>query len=691
MKYSRAYVALSEKSRNFAAKTKKHTTMNKLYTLILAGAATLGAQAQAPVTYVLDPAMGEAVPLIVADENPDFDIRTLATSAHHKAPVKATEYQNFTLEENQYIVGNFTDDFYWNFGSVPFEGETLVGAVIYSTTYKKLKNARALGIRFCLPQDYDDGNGNIQKVDEVEVVRVTLHDHTIDGVMREATPRTIEKGWNYVKFKTPQELDPEGMFMSYTYMQTKSPTCYGICNWPDPAPGGFYTYLYNSDAGKWMWSDFCSYGYGAVCIQLIVEADPLPDYDIVPTAVNNQPTAVGIEGEAAVYFTSNSKKDIENFEYTIAVGDKSVTRTAELPAPIKAGVDQQAAYYMTLPAVDEYGTYDASITLNKVNGEELAEPATLTFKQDVYTRLVQRRTVVEEFTGTGCGNCPRGWTGMEYLKEHYPDTFIGIAVHQYNNSDPMYCARYGGLGLSAAPSCKIDRKTTADPYYGVDNTGIHNAVEYYSSIAPAVDVTVEGTFSEDKSKVACTANVEWLTDTGKYTVAYVLTADGLTGKGAWLQQNYYASNSASNVLPEMPEFKEFFAGGEYGKAAVELVYNDAMIGSSYSTTGSNLTKALGTSKHTAGEQLSNSYTCSISVGAACKAVLDYDNIYVVALILDSNGQIVNAARSKVGTFDGINSVLAPTTTDSTTCDLSGRRIAAPTHGISIVGGKKVIK
>lgn len=665
--------------------------MNKLYTLILASAATLGAQAQAPVTYVLDPAKGEAVPLVVADETPDFDIRVLAPYARHKAPAKATEYAGgFTLEENQYIVGSSTSDEYWNFGSVPYEGETLVGAVLYNTAYEKLKNARALGIRFCLPEDYDDGTGNIQKVDDIEVLRVTLHDNTIDGIIREATPRSVEKGWNYVKFKTPQALDPVGMFISYTYMQTKSPTCYGMCNWPDPAPGGFWTCLTNPSTGKLTWSNFSSM-YGALCIQLIVEADPLPDYDLVPTAINNQPTAVGLESEAAVYFTSNSKKDIENFEYTIAVGDKSVTRTTTLPTPIKAGVDQQAAYYMTLPVVDQYGKYDASITVNKVNGEPLAEPATLTFKQDVYTRLVQRRTVVEEFTGTGCGNCPRGWAGMEYLKEHYPDTFIGIAVHQYNNNDPMYCARYGGLGLSAAPSCKIDRKTTADPYYGVDNTGIHNAVEYYSSIAPAVDVNVHGTFSEDKSKVACTADVEWLTDTGKYTVAYVLTADGLTGKGPWLQQNYYASNSAAgNLLPEMPEFKEFFAGGKYGKAAVELVYNDAMIGSSYSSTGGNLTKALGASKHTAGEVLNNSYTCTISVGDACKAVLDYDNVYVVALILDANGEIVNAARSKVGTLEGINTVLAPTTTDTTVYDLQGRRMTAP-RGINIVGGKKVMK
>ena len=381
-------------------------------------------------------------------------------------------------------------------------------------------------------------------------------------------------------------------------------------------------------------------------------------------------------------------------EYTITVGEKSVTRTTTVPEVIKAGVDQQVAYYMTLPAIDTYGTYDASITITKVNGETLATPTSYNFKQDVYTRLVQRHTVVEEWTGTGCGNCPRGWAGMEYLKEKYSDVCLGIAVHQYNSSDPMYCNRYGGLGLSAAPACKIDRKTQADPYYGVDNTGIHNAVAYYSSIAPAVDVTVSGVFTDDQNKINCTADVEWLTDTGKYTIAYVLTADGLTGKGAWLQQNYYANNNsgAGGTLPEIPEFAEFFAGGAKGKGAVELVYNDVMIGSSWSSSGSNLAKALGTLKHKAGDKVSHSYTCSISVSDACKTAMDYDNLYVTAIILDANNEIVNAARAKVGeaSSEGIDSVLAPASTDAT-YDLNGRRVNASAKGLYIVGGKKVIK
>lgn len=680
--------------------------MKNLYALLLASFAAIGAQAQNVSPLVFDQQQTAAKPIVVSSDfdfsalghdvmsEPESSPQTSVAAPRHIA-AKATEYAGgFTLEENQYIIGSFTDDDYYSFTMVPYAGPTLAGAMISGKRYEKLRNCRALGIRFCLPEDWDDGTGTIHPVDLPEVTSVALHSSDVDVIIKETTPRSVEKGWNYVKFKTPQELDPVGVFISYTYMQTTSANCYGICFWSESVSNGSWTRIINPSTGKPMWSNVSSQ-IGAICIQLIVEADPLPDYDLVPTAIDNQPSAVGLESEAAVYFTSNSKKDIENFEYTITVGDKSVTRTTTLPNPIKAGVSQQVAYYMTIPAVEEYGKYDASVTISKVNGEALAEPSTLAFKQDVYTRLVQRHTVVEEFTGTGCGNCPRGWAGMEYMKEHYPDTFIGIAVHQYNQSDPMYCARYGGLGLSAAPACKIDRKTAADPYYGVDNTGIHNAVAYYSSIAPAVDVTVRGVFADTQNKVNCTADVEWLTDTGKYTIAYVLTADGLTGKGAWLQQNYYANNdgAAGATLPEIPEFAEFFAGGAKGKGAVELVYNDVLVGSSWSTSGSNLAKALGATKHKAGEKLTNSYTCSVYVSDVCKAAINYDNLYVTAIILDANNEIVNAARAKVTAADseGIDTVLAPAVS-AETYDLSGRRTEANGKpGLYIVGGKKIIK
>lgn len=647
--------------------------MNKLYSLLVAFAAVFSAMAQ--TTYVLTPAQGDEQTPVMQQS------MTVAPSACLKAPAAyAKEYENFTLEDGQYIIGNSTDDEYAMYGRAPYNGDVLVGSVIYSSTYQKLTNCRALGIRFCLPE-------------AVDVKCVTLHDSEIDPIKEQKLKKKAQPGWNYVAFDTPQQLDPKGTFISYTYVQTDEN--YGICNWDVLASGGFYVYLFNSDQGKWTWGNFSAY-YGAVCIQLIVEADPLPDYDFVPTEVETFPAGQGQQGSLIAYFTSNSSKDIHNFDYTIKVGDKERTDVAELPYPIEAGIDRVVGYRFAFDAPEEYGEYPGSLTINSVNGEALNPAPSIEFKQPVYTRVAKRRTVVEELTGTGCGYCPRGWAGMEYLKRTYTDDFIGIAVHQYNEGDPMYFAKYAKPGFGGAPTCVIDRSSGAtDPYFGSVGNNIGDDFEFYNAIAPSVDVEVSGVFTADLKKVNCSANVEFLTNTGKYTIAYVLTADGLRGKNAtWLQTNYYATKDAAGagVLAEIPELADFCIGGSNEKGSVLLTFNDVLIGSSYSSTGSNLAKALGTSTHTAGEKLDHAYTCTLNTAAELVKVLDYDNIYVNALIVGTDGKIANAARARVKTLEGLHTVLAENPDETAVSyDLSGRRVPASAHGISIVGGKKIIK
>jgi thiol-disulfide isomerase/thioredoxin len=57
----------------------------------------------------------------------------------------------------------------------------------------------------------------------------------------------------------------------------------------------------------------------------------------------------------------------------------------------------------------------------------LAMSATASFGQT-------HRVLVEEFTGSWCGWCPRGALALKQMEEHYPGKAIGVAVH---NGDPM--------------------------------------------------------------------------------------------------------------------------------------------------------------------------------------------------------------------------------------------------------------
>lgn len=651
--------------------------MNKFYSLLFAFAAATFASAQN--IYVLNPSLQEA-------QSPTTQL-SVAQSAHpaaaFKAPAaRAQQYENFTLEDGQYIVGNSSDDAYDQFGQAPYPGEILVGSVIYSSSYKDLKNCKALGIRFCLPHEEDWGV-------ETEVKSVTLFDSEIEPMKEQKLSSPAQYGWNYVPFDTPMELDPEGTFIGYTYIQ-KENNC-GICNWPFSASGGFYVYLYNTDQKKWTWGNFSAY-YGAVCIQLIVEAE-IADYEVTPIEAESVPTAVGSQATTTVYLQSDSRYQVDNIDYTITIDGKAYDTHREFADPVPSGINQVFGLEVAYPVPDAPGTYPVTFAVTKVNGNDVEETAPISFKQSVYTRVAKRRTVIEEYTGTGCGYCPRGWVGMEYMKNNYPEDFIGIAVHQYNQNDPMYCARYAKLAFGGAPTCLIDRKSGAtDPYFG-SGYGIFNDFLRYQSIAPAVDVTVTGTFTEDLKKVVCDAEVEFLTNTEKYTIAYVLTADNLRGKNSsWLQTNYYSNQNAgdANVMAEMPDLAEFCSGGKYAKTSL-VTFNDVLIGASYSTSGSNYAKALGASRHTAGEVVTNTYNCAMPTSKTILDVLDYDNVYVNALVVDTEGFIANAARAKVQLPEGIGTVIADSNDDSAVFyDLNGRASSTPAKGINITSGKKIL-
>ena len=105
------------------------------------------------------------------------------------------------------------------------------------------------------------------------------------------------------------------------------------------------------------------------------------------------------------------------------------------------------------------------------------------------------KVVIEEGTGQWCGYCPMGILSFEYLKEIYPDQFIGIAVH---NNDNMMVDEYdAGLHFSQFPLGYANRVVTCQPMTGnyelTANDGNSESALLYSAsnaIAP-VPITAD--------------------------------------------------------------------------------------------------------------------------------------------------------------------------------------------------------
>jgi hypothetical protein len=204
------------------------------------------------------------------------------------------------------------------------------------------------------------------------------------------------------------------------------------------------------------------------------------------------------------------------------------------------------------------------------------------------------------------------------------------------------------------------------------------------NIPAMVNVDVKGTMNEAMTEVEATAYIEPLYDSSDYTLELALVADGLSGTtSAWWQSNYYYNQPSSSVPDDM---KIFCSGGKYGSSSVKgFVFNDVAVGTSYNKNGVNQVEALGTIA--AGETREVSFTLSLPTKATLRNALKKGTIYVVALVIDKDGLIANAAKRLVDedTVDGVSNVSTDFNTETTVrYSLNGMQLTTPQRGINIV-------
>lgn len=564
-----------------------------------------------------------------------------------------------------------------------------VGTVIPKSVYQYATNLKVVGVRFGLAQS--------ASVKSVAVTAEASNGGPSADVLATANvAKTCPKGWTEVKFTEPVAVDPSwtGIFACYEVNLTAQG--YPI-SCLDNAPGNFYCYGPFNQDGSFTWENFGNQ-YGSPCIQLLVECDPLGATVMDVTSVAVDYTAKGQPVSNVVKVVSTSGKAVTSIDYTLTVNGEQTDKTAQVNIPAGFGVSAQFTVNYTAP--DEVGECPVSVRINKVNGEENA--STSNYKVwflNVLSRQVPRYSVVEEFTGTGCPWCTRGWAGMEIVKKKMSDKAGVIAWHYYNSNDPMYYANYpfDALGFTGAPSCVVDRHgKPVDPYYAdSDDDGEHITayIEECNKVVPTVTVGLTAKFSADMKKVEATANTEFLTNLAGSTIAFAVTGDGITGSTtAWKQYNNYASYSAADmgVSSSETELYQFCKGQSKGQSSVSLVYDDVLLASSYSSTGGNLAPKFSTTK--VGETATSTYNLTLPTKTTLKAALKYDQMYVTAIVLNPNGTVANAARCKVEMPEGIGTVLNDNDNHSdNNYDLSGRMINAQSKGLMIQGGKKILR
>lgn len=487
-----------------------------------------------------------------------------------------------------------------------------------------------------------------------------------------------------IQLPSPCEIPAEGIYVGYSFTITSVATsgdAYPVLFGGEPA---INTLILKTEKNVPDWSDLYSNGFGKLFLQVLLEGTFAEN---IATAADFGPvySVLGESTTAMIAVTNGGGTPLSSIDYTITTdGVTGAEQHADIANPI--AFSNTGKVKITVAADETTGQKAKTLNITKVNGNaNTAEDATANFTLYTLPELVERNIVVEEYTGTGCGYCPRGLAGMEKMRQAFGDRFVGIGIHQYNSSDAMYIATsaYAKLNFEGAPSCRINRGEVIDPYYGSADDILVDCVEELA-IPALAKVNVSATIDEELKKVDAKAQVETLLDNSEYTLEFVVIGDGLTGTGSgWNQSNYYYQYTAEQAGAD-EYLAQFCKGGKYGKSSVTgWIFNDVALVSSYVNSSN---KAPKLDVMNAGEQKEAEYSLTMPTKTTLKNAVKDAELFIVALIVDKEKHIVNAAKAAITVADpsGIENVNVAESEQTAHYTLDGRRVQSMQKGLNIV-------
>lgn len=344
--------------------------------------------------------------------------------------------------------------------------------------------------------------------------------------------------------------------------------------------------------------------------------------------------------------------------------------------PVFLGSNQVGDVQINAPLDKTTRYHNVEVEVLEVNGkpdeveDDIAQPLTLVVETG--NPLFPRRMVAEEGTGTWCGWCVRGIVGMEYMRETYPDRFVGIALH---DGDAMAGAEnYQDLIFNSFPGAYVNRTSLMDP--GKDEFLYYINGDAGANVAGKVSIS-RVTYSDNQLEVTTTTQFGGDDQGSDYRLAYVITEDGV---GPYVQANFYSGSG------------DDMGGFENKDNYVPVIYNDVARGIYPGITGQpNSVPA----NITAMEEYQYQYEFKLP-GNIDKP----RNTSLVVLLYDMfTGQIINA--DKMALADVLPEVIEETVIHTVKYsvpeqiyNLLGIRVNAASltkKGIYIVNGRKVVR
>ena len=578
--------------------------------------------------------------------------------------------------EDRVLMGGYTSDKYGE-GSLGFN-QNATYSIAQSYPQELLyayDGGKIAGLRFALANN---------KCKATKAFIAVKRNDAVETVLEKAIEYQQE-GWCDVEFDDTYTIDAaniDAIYMGYEINEIKGAYPMSFVKEGIICP----TMAYGNLGQGIQWYSVNVADYGNLSVQAYVDGLVKMPYGANIFDFDDIIVGKDDEAEATITIACIGENAISSIEYVVSNDEQEyepVTYTFSTPL----NFSDVGKFVAKIPAQGTEGTKNILVTVTKINGVELENPVSCKGKLNVIGRFVKRNVVVEEFTGTGCPWCTRGWVGMELLREEFGEKFIGAAIHKYNASDPMYPSSYANVSFAGAPSARINRGAAMDPYYGSGDKLGGIVDDFNAELAkPAlVDVNITGEYNDDCTEVTATATIEAVADGGPYSIEFVLIADDLSGTtAAWRQGNNYASNTASYFGVVGTPLADFCSGGQYGQSYVFLTFNDVAIASSYTGT-TNTAAALGTM--TNGDIKESTFTLKMPTKAILKNALKLDKVAVAAYVVNPNGTIENAAKVYLQPTEeqlGIEDFKAVDADVVKFYTVDGREIAQPQRGVNII-------
>jgi hypothetical protein len=549
-------------------------------------------------------------------------------------------------------------------GRLGYGQATAIDAAIYiPANHSIVGNGTIKALRFWLGDDISKINSDI-----TVWISSTLPSSAQTADYHQAIPKSkVVTRLNEVELTTPFNINNQGFYVGFSF--SISGQSYPIMSYSYDNIEN--TFFYRIGNGNWIDFPAEEYNYGLLALQMQIDGVTLPSYSVsVVPDFKTTYALMGTQAPIAINLTNEGSETITSLSYTITTdGNTSDEKTVSI---LDLPMFESASINFLFNADSETKRYSKALTITKVNGQpNTAANNTASGSMITISEKPVPVPVIEEFTGTWCGWCVYGYTGMEKTYETFGDQVVLIAAH---NDDPMETSDYNPIMalVSSFPSSFINR--------GIDEYPSASELNYW--VKQMLNRTTIGSIqakamwtSDAKTEISIDTDTKFVynDDNGQYGIAYVLTEDGMSGTGsAWAQSNYLSGDSGNEGM----EFWE-----QSPSKVTGLKFNFVAVGAWNIADG---VEGSVNGNFKAGEVQHYNFKADIS---SKSIIQDKSKLKVAALLIDqSTGNIVNAAQVAIQDYDptAIKDLHSTNATEAARYTLDGRQVSASQRGLNII-------